>query len=79
MDKENPLYPVNRAHAIMKMFLNAHSGFLREDIQGYLNLFALVTNPPYDLLEKVVKVIIWAFANPKMLHYREFYNVNTYF
>jgi len=79
LDKDNPLYPVNRAHAIMKMFLNAHSGFNRDEMQGYLNLFTLVTNPPDELLEKVEKVIISAFTTPKMLRYRDFYNANTGF
>jgi hypothetical protein len=79
LDKDNPLYPVNRAHAIMKMFLNAHSGFVRDDLQGYLNLFSLVTNPPDEMLEKVELVIISAFNNPKTLRYRDFYNVNTGF
>ena len=79
LDKDNPLYPVNRAHAIVKMFLNAHSGFNRDELQGYLNLFALVTNPPEELLEKVEKVIISAFVNLKILRYRDFYNVNTEF
>lgn len=52
-DKDNPLYPVNRVHAILKKFLYAHSGFKRDNLMGYLNLFAFVTNPPDDLLEKV--------------------------
>ena len=77
LDKDNPLYPVNRAHAMMKMFLNAHSGFIRDDLQGYLNLFALVTNPPDEMLEKVELLIISAFANPKSLRYRDFYNANS--
>ena len=77
LDKDNPLYPVNRAHAILKMFLNSHTGFLRDDIQGYLNLFALVTNPPDDMLAKVELVINLAFQNPKILRYREFYGSNT--
>ena len=38
-DSENPLNPVNRVHCLLKMFLNAHSGFNREDLQNYLNLF----------------------------------------
>ena len=74
LDKDNPLYPVNRAHAILKMFLNAHSGFIRDDLQGYLNLFSLVTNPPKEMLEKVELVIKRAFGNPKSLRYKEFYN-----
>jgi hypothetical protein len=79
LDNDNPMYPVNRAHAILKMFLNAHSGFTRDDIQGYLNLFSLVTNPPNEMLEKVELVIKSAFQNPKTLRYRDFYSFNTEF
>ena len=79
LDKDNPLYPVNRAHAMLKMFLNSHSGFKREHIQGYLNLFALITNPPHEMLEKVELVIKLAFANPKSLRYRDFYGLDSGF
>jgi hypothetical protein len=79
LDKDNPLYPVNRAHAILKMFLNAHSSFMRDELQGYLNLFSLVTNPPDEMLEKVELVIISAFSNPKLLRYRDFYNADAVF
>jgi hypothetical protein len=72
-DRENPLNPINRVHAIMKNFLNAHSSFDRSSLQGYLDLFAFVSNPPDDLLEKVEMVIILAFRNPKLLRYRDFY------
>jgi hypothetical protein len=78
-DKENPLNPVNRVHSIMKKFLNSHSGFLRDDIQSYLNLFAFVTNPPVDMLEKVELVVKMAFQNPKSLRYRDFYAVKSDF
>jgi len=79
LDKDNPLYPVNRAHAILKMFLNSHGGFIRDDIQGYLNLFALVSNPPDDMLDKVALVIDLAFQNPKTLRYRKFYRIDSGF
>ena len=79
LGNDNPLYPVNRAHAILKMFLNAHGGFKRENLQGYLNLFAFVTNPPDEMLEKVDLVIKRAFDNPKTLRYREFNGLNTEF
>jgi hypothetical protein len=52
-DKDNPLNPVNRSHDILKKFLNAHSSFDRDNLQGYLNLIAFVTNPPVDKIEKV--------------------------
>jgi hypothetical protein len=73
-DKENPMNPVNRAHAILKKFLNTHSSFNRDDLQGYLNLFAFVTNPPDDLLEKVELLIKTAFENPKSLRFRDYYS-----
>jgi len=76
-DKDNPMNPVNRVHAILKLFLNAHNGFNRNDLQGWLNLFALMSNPPADMLEKVDIIINLAFQNPKSLRYRDFYNVNT--
>jgi hypothetical protein len=76
-DNENPMNPVNRVHAILKNFLNSHSGFKREDMQGYLNLFAFVTNQPTELLEKVERVINLGFQNPRLLRYREFYTANT--
>lgn len=78
-DNENPLNPVNHVHAILTKFLNSHSGFNRKDLQGYLNLFALVMNPPFDLLEKVEIVIKIVFQNPKLLRFRDFYGVNTDF
>jgi transposase-like protein len=76
-DATNPMNPINRVHAILKLFLNAHSGFNRNELQGLLNLFALITNPPDDMLEKVVIIINLAFQNPKSLRYRDFYSINT--
>ena len=52
-DKDNPLDPVNRVHDMLKKFLNAHSGFNRDELEGYLNLFAFNANPPKDPLEKL--------------------------
>jgi len=68
-DKENPLYPVNHAHAILKRFLRAHSGFDRSEIHGYLNLFAFVSNPPSDQHEKADIFIKTALEHPKSLRY----------
>lgn len=70
-DSENPLDTVNRIHCLLKMFLNAHSGFSRDDLQNYLNLYSFVINPPSDHLEKVEKIIEMVFENPKSLKYRE--------
>ena len=70
-DSENPLEPVNRVHNLLKMFLNAHSGFSRDDLQGYLDLYAFVINPPIEHLEKVEQIIESAFSHPKSLRYRD--------
>jgi len=68
--------PVNQVHHIMKKFLNAHSGFLRDDLQNYLNLFAFVSNPPTDLLRKVEILVDLAFQFPTLLRFRDFYPSN---
>jgi transposase-like protein len=70
-DCDNPLDPVNDLHDSLKKFLNAHSGFNRERMPDYLNLFAFLRNPPIEPLEKVDKLVNLAFQNPKILRYRE--------
>ena len=72
-DKDNPLFRVNNVHARLKNFLDAHSGFMRSEMQNYLNLFMLDMNPPANKLEKVDILLNLAFQNPKTLRYREFY------
>jgi len=78
-DKENPLNPVNRVHAILKNFLDAHSGFDRSQLQNWLNLFAFISNPPKDFLEKVDLIINFAFQNPKLLRFRDFFGSIPHF
>ena len=78
-DSENPLDPINDIHDRMKKFLNAHSGFNRDRLQDYLNLFVFAKNPPLEPLEKVEKLLVLAFQNPKLLRYRNQFGVNTGF
>ena len=78
-DFENPLDPVNNLHYLIKRFLYAHSGFDRSQIQGYLNLYSFVLNPPADRLKKVDKILNLAFENPKLLRYRDRTTVNKGF
>ena len=73
-DSENPLDPVNRIHSLLKMFLNAHNGFNRDELQDYLNLYAFAINPPSDPLEKVEKIINLVFTNPKSIRYRDLFH-----
>lgn len=70
-DVTNPLAPVNRQHALLKHFLRSHSGFNRSDLQGYLDLFSFVTNPPDDHAEKIENLLKRVFQNPKLLRYRD--------
>lgn len=75
-DKENPLNRVNQVHARLKDFLNAHSGFNRESLQGYLNLFSFAMNPPYGYLEKVDEMLSIAFQMQINIKYRDYYVQN---
>lgn len=75
LDKDNPLNRVNQVHARLKDFLNAHSGFNRDNLQGYLNLFSFAMNPPHGYLEKVDELISLALNTSKVLKYRDFYNI----
>lgn len=76
-DKLNPLDPVNRVHFLLKRFLRSHSGFDRDDMQGYLDLFSVAVNAPEDKLEKVAMVLDRAMRCPKTLRFRDFYSVNA--
>lgn len=75
-DSENPLDPVNNLHDRLKKFLNAHSGFNRDRLQDYTNLFVFVQNPPNEPLKKVEKLLNLAFQNPKLLRYRNQFGLN---
>jgi hypothetical protein len=70
---ENPLREVNRLCFLVETFLDSHSGFDRDDIQGWLDLLSVAMNPPEDKMEKAAMVLDRAMRNPKTLRYREFY------
>ena len=72
-DKDNPLDPVNRRCDLLKRFLNTHSGFNRDDLQDYLNLFAFMMNKPMDDFEKVEFLLLRALKTPNLLKYRDYY------
>ena len=71
----NPLEPVNRVCFLLKCFLRARSGFNRDNIQGFLNLFSVAMNPPADKLEKAAFMLDRAMRCPKILRFRDFCNV----
>lgn len=74
-DGLNPLQPVNRACFLLKRLLGSHPGFDRSDLQGYLDLFHVASNPPDDKMAKAAFVLDRAMRYPKTVRFRKFYNV----
>jgi hypothetical protein len=74
-DRDNPLREVNRLCFPLETFLNSHSGFDRDDLPGWLDLFHVMMNEPADKMEKAAKVLDRAMRVPKTLSFREFYNI----
>ena len=72
-DKDNPLQPVNRQHALLKRFLRAHSGFHRDEIQDYLNLYSFISSEPADKFEKINILLKLALSEPILLRFRALY------
>ena len=72
-DKDNPLDPVNRVHALLKKFFKVHSGFNRAELQDYLHVFSFMLNTPDDALQKIEIMLTWALRNPHTLKYRVYY------
>ena len=56
-DSENPVRMVNHLCFLLKLFLNSHSGFDRDDLDGYLDLFSVMMNPPITKMEKAAFVL----------------------
>ena len=70
-DGENPMYPINHYHSLLKRFMRAHGGFNRDNLQDWLNLFWFITNKPNDRYDKVLKFIELAISSPKRVKYRD--------
>ena len=70
-DKDNPLYPVNNLHLLLKQFIRNHGAYDREHLQDWLNLFWFIMNEPKDKYDKVLKFIEMAVLSPKKVRYRD--------
>ena len=70
-DKDNPLAPINRQCYLLKKFLRAHSGFIRDDLQDYLNLYSFIMSSSASPYEKVEILLNRALQFPKTLTFRE--------
>ncbi|MFC2647016.1 MAG: hypothetical protein ACFNZW_03510 [Coriobacteriaceae bacterium] len=74
-DKENPLREVNRLCFLLETFLNSHSGFDRDDLPDWFELFHVMMNGSEDKMEKAARVLDRAMRVPKTLSDREFYGI----
>lgn len=72
-DKENPLNPINHQCDLLRQFLNTHSGFDREDLQNYLNLYCFMNSGHKKKLEKVEELIQLALNTNVNLKYRSLF------
>lgn len=75
-DKENPLRPINHQCDLIRQFLNSHSGFDREDLQDYLNLYCFINSGHKDKLQKVYEFIELALNTKVTLSYRKLFESN---
>ena len=72
-DAHNTLARVNHMHFLLKEFLHRHSGFDRDEVVGWLDLFSVVVNPPEDRLEKAATVLDRAMSVPISLPFKDYY------
>ena len=72
-DAHDPLRRVSHMHFLLREFMRRHSGFRRDRIDDWLNLFSVIVNPPSNRLEKVAMVLDRAMSLPISLPYRGYY------
>ena len=73
-DNKNPLNPINRKCDLLKKFLFSHSGFNRDDLQDYLNLFCFIVNSPHNKLKKIDILLNLALKTKVTLNYRTLFS-----
>lgn len=69
-DKDNPLYPVNHTHFLIKKFMKEHGGYNRDSLQDYMNLISFILNKPDNRYEKLIEFIKLAVCTHKRMTYR---------
>lgn len=72
-DDDNPLRPINHQCDLIRQFLNTHSGFDRDDLQNYLNLYCFMNSKPRNKLNKVKILLELALTTNVKLKYRELF------
>ncbi len=72
-DKDNPLRSINHQCDLIRQFLNTHSGFDRNDLQDYLNLYCFMNSKPRNKLKKVTILLEFALNTKVKLNYRKLF------
>lgn len=75
-DEDNPLTPINEIHSLFSRFWTSHSGFSRDRIQDWLNLFAFIMNPPSDRMLKARNLLNLIFSYGGTCRYRNEFGKN---
>ena len=70
-DEGSPLDAINDLNDKMEKFMRAHSGYDRARLQGWMNLFWLLTNGPRDKRDKVKWFLEMAFSKKIKIKYRD--------
>ena len=76
-DKNNPLRPINHQCDLIRQFLNTHSGFNRDDLQDYLNLYCFMNSKPRNKLKKVELLLELALTTKVSLKYRDLFETKS--
>lgn len=72
-DCDNPMDPINGVHSMLKIFLRAHGPFKRRSLQGWLDLFAFIWNPPISRYDKAVLYLERAISQRKRIKFRDIF------
>lgn len=72
-DKENPLFPINKLHDFLNKFMLIHSGFNREELQDWMNLFAFICNTKGNKYDKALAFINLAISTKINIKYRDIF------
>ena len=76
-DDNNPLRPINHQCDLLRQFLNVHSGFDRNYLQDYLNLYCFMNSgKSKNKLEKINILLEFALKTRVSLKYRNMYSKN---
>lgn len=69
----DPLEKINHIHYLLKVFLKAHGRFRRDELQGYLDLFTFLMNPPEGRWTKACRLIEMGMKTLVVKRYADYF------